>query len=118
MISSPILPLPASTPGEQVVHAGDDGLERLQQVGALRHQLGNVLALLAAQLGAGLHRARVLAARDVDELVAQQVGGGDGRHGIHRDVGQKLRLDQHVELDRALRIARAGELAGYPGSRP
>ena len=60
----------------------------LQQVGALRHQLGNVLALLAPQLGARLDGARILAARDIDEFVAEQIGGGDRRIGIDRDVGQ------------------------------
>ena len=90
LISSPMLPLPGLDAGQQVVHAGDDGLERFQQVGALRHQLGNILALLAAQFGAGLDGARILAARDVDEFVAEQVGGGDGRDGIDRDIGQEL----------------------------
>jgi hypothetical protein len=74
--------------GEQRIHAVHDGLEGCQQVGALRHQFGNVLRLEALDFAAVHDVPRGAALGDVDELVAQQVGRGDSRHRVHGDFRQ------------------------------
>ena len=88
-----MLPLPCFHAGQQRIHAVHDRLERLQQVGALRHQLRNVLRLQALQFGAGLHRMLrcrvpcVMLMNLSPSRLAALIAG----HRIHRDLLEKLR---------------------------